>query len=488
MNRLLLTILAMAVAGACTRTAPEVQLVNDAADALGGSDRILAIRTLTLEGDGTDGAVGGSATPDAPPNTFKVTEYRRTIDLANRRMNLQQVRTAQFAFANAVVTRQNQSIDGDVAFNVGQNGMPARASDEVARSRRLEMLQHPLTVVRAALDPAARITNLRTEDGQPHVDVTTAAGDTVTLAVDPATNLPSHVTFGSYDANWGDILIEAQFSDYQESGGLQVPGRIVTKQDQWTTTDRQIATTTIDGDLGDLAAPEAVRSAEPPAPQAVNVTVEEVGRGIWWLAGGSHHSVVFEFDDHLKIFEVPLTEARTKAVIERARSLRPNKPLTHAIVSHHHLDHAGGFRTAVAEGLTIITHRGNEAFFKEIASRPHTRGQDALARSPKPVTFQLMDDELVMKDNTNEIILYKSNGNIHSGLLIYGWIPRDRTVVQADFYDVNWLWHPWGDNFMENLKSRNLNVVRHIPIHGKIQRHNEVVQVLAEKPKGPPAT
>jgi len=216
--------------------------------------------------------------------------------------------------------------------------------------------------------------------------------------------------------------------------------------------------------------------------------VEEVGRGIWWLAGGSHHSVVFEFDDHLKIFEVPLTEARTKAVIERARSLRPNKPLTHAIVSHHHLDHAGGFRTAVAEGLTIITHRGNEGFFKEIASRAHTRGQDALARAPKPATFQLVDDELVMKDNTNEVILYKSNGNIHSGLLIYGWIPRDRTVVQADFYDVNWLWHPWGDNFVENLKTRNLNVARHLPIHGKIQRHNEVLQVLTEKPKGPPQT
>ena len=488
MNRLLLTILAMALAGACARTPPEVQVINDAADALGGSDRILAVRTLTLEGDGTDGAVGGAATPDSPPNTFKITEYRRTFDLANGRMNLRQVRTAQFAFANAVVTRQNQTVDGDVAYNVGQDGMPARASNEAAQGRRLEMLQHPVTVVRAALDPAARITNLRTEDGQPHVDVTTAAGDTVTLAVDPATNLPSHVTFGSYDANWGDILIEAQFSDYQESGGLQVPGRIVTRQDQWTTTERRIATTTIDGDVGDLAAPAAVRSAEAPAPQPVNVTVEEVGRGIWWLAGGSHHSVVFEFDDHLKIFEVPLTEARTKAVIERARSLRPNKPLTHAIVSHHHLDHAGGFRTAVAEGLTIITHRGNEAFFKEIAGRPHTRGQDALARAPKPVTFQFMDDELVMKDNTNEIVLYKSNGNIHSGLLIYGWIPRDRTVVQADFYDVNWMWHPWGDNFIENLKSRNLNVARHIPIHGKIQRHNEVLQVLSEKPKGPPAT
>lgn len=67
-------------------------------------------------------------------------------------------------------------------------------------------------------------------------------------------------------------------------------------------------------------------------------------------------------------------------------------------------------------------------------------------------------------------------------------MPRDRTVVQADFYDVNWLWHPWGDNFLENLKARRLNVARHLPIHGKIQTHAAVLQTLASKPKGPTAT
>lgn len=488
MTRLPVTFLALGLAAACSQTPPEQQIINDAADALGGRDRLLAIRTLTLEGGGTDGAVGGSITPDTPPNTFKVTEYRRTYDLANGRMHLQQVRTAQFPFANAVVTRQNQGLDGDIAFNVGANAMPARASDEAARTRRLEMLQHPITVVRAALDPMARLTNLRTEDGQPHVDVTTAKGDTVTLAVDPSTHLPTHVSFPSYDANWGDITIEAQFSEYAANGGVQAPNRIVTKQDQWTTADRQIARIVVDGDAGDLAAPDAVRAAAAPTPPAVNVTVEEVGRGIWWLAGGSHHSVVFEFDDHLKIFEVPLTEARTKAVIDQARMLRPNKPLTHAIVSHHHLDHAGGFRTAVAEGLTIVTHRGNEAFFKDIAGRPHTRGGDALSRNPKPVRFELVDDQVVYRDSTNEVRLYKANGNIHTGLLVYAWVPRDRMLVQADFYDVNWFWHPWGDNFLENLKTRGLNPVKHVPIHGKIQTHAEVLQTLASKPKGPTTT
>ena len=101
--------------------------------------------------------------------------------------------------------------------------------------------------------------------------------------------------------------------------------------------------------MADLAAPEAVKAAAAPTPPAPNVTVEEVGKGIWWLAGSSHRSVAFEFDDHITLFEMPLDEARTKAVIEKARTLRPGKPVTHAVVSHHHLDHAGGVRTAMAD-------------------------------------------------------------------------------------------------------------------------------------------
>lgn len=310
----------------------------------------------------------------------------------------------------------------------------------------------------------------------------------VTLAFDPTTKLPTHVSFQSYDANWGVIVIETQFTEYRDAGGLQVPARIVTKQDQWMTADRRITKTTIDGDAGDLAAPDSVRAAAPPTPPPANVTVEEVGRGIWWLAGGSHHSVVFEFEKNLMIFEVPLTEARTKAVIEKARSLRPGKPLTHAVVSHHHLDHAGGFRTAVAEGLTIVTHLGNESFFKDIARRPHSRGPGGTRAGDVSPKFELVDDWMLFKDKTNEVHLYKAKGNIHAGLLLYAWVPRDRTLVQADFYDVNWLWHPWGDNFLENLKTRRLNVARHVPVHGRIQTHAEVLQTLASKPKGPTTT
>ena len=42
----------------------------------------------------------------------------------------------------------------------------------------------------------------------------------------------------------------------------------------------------------------------------------------WLLAGGSHHSALFEFSDHLMLIDAPQNDARTLAVI--AKALKPN--------------------------------------------------------------------------------------------------------------------------------------------------------------------
>ena len=79
---------------------------------------------------------------------WKVTEYKRAIDLANGRTLVQQVREAQFLFAGDLVQRQTQGLDGNVAYNV-RRGTATRAGDAAARERRVELLHHPITVVRA---------------------------------------------------------------------------------------------------------------------------------------------------------------------------------------------------------------------------------------------------------------------------------------------------------------------------------------------------
>jgi hypothetical protein len=468
-----------AICCGCRKAPSERKLVDDAAQALGGRDRILAVKTLTIEGQGAETNLGQNVTPEGKLPVWKVTEFRQTIDPGAGRMRIRETRAAQFLFALATVQRQDQGLDGDVAYNVAADGKAARASASIAHDRRIALLHHPLTLIRAALDPAAKISNPRREGSQQLAEITTAQGDLLTLAVDTATGLPVRVTSMSDNPNLGDVAVETSFSDYETVSGLKLPKHLVTRVDQYPQFDLRVSRNTIDNDAATLAAPEKIKAAAPPEPPPIVVTAIPVAKGIWWLAGsGNHRSILFEFADHLTLFEVPLNEARSKAVIDKARSIVPSKPLTQAIVSHHHFDHSGGLRVAVAEGLTIVTYRGNIAFFQQLVARKHTLAPDELAKKPQPVRFMPVDDELTLKDKTVEVRLYHLLDNAREGTNLFAYVPRDKIIVQADLYDSTWTQFPWADNVLRNIALRGLRVEKDVPVHGEIQSWPDVLKTM----------
>src|SRR5688572_3704518 len=117
----------MADVGAQSNTG--LALINRAAEALGGKSRILAFKTLTIEGYGQLAYQnrGGNITssPNAPQKWIDVNGYVRVIDLEHGRSRVRQRQNNDFVFAAAqnmkgiVITQGN---DGDVAFNIGPTG------------------------------------------------------------------------------------------------------------------------------------------------------------------------------------------------------------------------------------------------------------------------------------------------------------------------------------------------------------------------------
>jgi hypothetical protein len=466
---------------ACIQSA-EDRLVRASAEAMGGTDRLLATKTLVIEGTGTSPNLGQNRTPEDELPVWKVSNFKRSIDLVNRRSRTEQLRVAQFLFAGATMQRQNQSLDGDVAYNTSDDGKVSRASTQSADDRRIEMLHHPLMAVRAALEPGAKMGSPRQKGDLQIIDLTTARGDALTLSIDNATKLPHSVTTLSYNANLGDVAIETVFDEYETSDGLKLPRKLHTTIDKYPQFDLHVDRNSVDGPIESLAAPEPVKAAHPPEAPPIEVTAEPVAKGIWWLAGsGNHRSILFEFDDHLTLFEVPLNEARSKAVINKARELVPNKPLTQAIVSHHHFDHSGGLRVAVAEGLTIITYAGNVALFQDLLGRKHSIVEDELARSPHVAQIVPVSDEMTLKDNSMEVHLYYTKDNPREGTNLFAYVPRDKILVQADLYDSTWLQHPWGDNLAHNMALRHLVVEKDVPVHGAIEPYTQVLQTIAAK-------
>lgn len=200
----------------------------------------------------------------------------------------------------------------------------------------------------------------------------------------------------------------------------------------------------------------------------MNIAVEEVAPGVWFLAGQSHHSVVVAFTDRLVLVEAPQSEARSLAVIARARELKPGTPLTHLVMSHHHFDHSTGLRAAIAEGLTIVTHEGNDAFVKTMAARPFTRQPDALAKAAQPVTVEAVGASRTITDGTRTLELHHVAGNPHSETMLMAHLPKERLLIEVDAFSPGGTYHPYSANLLAHIERLKLKVDRIVPLHGGI--------------------
>ena len=110
-----------------------------------------------------------------------------------------------------------------------------------------------------------------------------------------------------------------------------------------------------------------------PARRGLRVDTQKVADGIYYLTGGSHHSVAVEFKDYVVVIEAPQTDDRAVAVFDAVRKAIPGKPIKYIVNSHNHFDHLGGIRAAMAEGDTIVTQANNVAVTTSASQRCHTR-------------------------------------------------------------------------------------------------------------------
>ena len=109
--------------------------------------------------------------------------------------------------------------------------------------------------------------------------------------------------------------------------------------------------------------------------------------------------------------------------------------MTHAIVSHHHDDHARGLRAAVSAGITIISHHSNEGTFRELTERRTTKYHDALSRNFQLMKFVPVKDHIELKDSRMEVDIYHVINNTHMASGVIAHVPAHRILVEADSDD-----------------------------------------------------
>jgi len=319
---------------------------------------------------------------------------------------------------------------------------------------------------------------------------------------------------------YGDMDYEMRFTKYKDFGGVQFPTLLHVHQGdprlnpahnyyEYNVTDvkANVAVAT-------MPVPDAVRTA---VAAPVKVESQRLADGAWLLGGGTHNSVLVEFKDFAAVVEAPQNEARSLAVIEEVGRLVGNKPIKYVVNTHHHFDHAGGLRTYLSQGTTVITHETNRQYYMDIMFYPAPRELQPdrmalynpmymISRRPAPIEtvasfaggpgggaakYVIADGERMLEIFHVQDMAYEledpsyAQGNTSADMLMV-YLPKEKILINADLYSPPAPGAPMPTptaamrTLYQNMRKQKLDVTRHVPLHGRVGTNEEFLKIVGD--------
>src|SRR6266581_3716334 len=146
-----------------------------------------------------------------------------------------------------------------------------------------------------------------------------------------------------------------------------------------------------------------------------------------------------------------------------------------AVNTHAHFDHAGGLRTAAAEGYTIITQAGNRAYYERAFKVPNKLNPDRLAKSGKKPRFQTVNNKLVLNDGSRSIEIHRIAASDHNAGFLMAYLPKEKLLIEADAFTPGppnspppAQANPNHLSLVANLGRLKLPVDKILPLHGRV--------------------
>jgi len=424
-------------------TAREVILAS--AEAIGGFDRLRALRSVRVEEMGGEYLVSTVTRRDAPPKLIAQTivthraggdAYRRTV-------------AQSFPMRAGRLTSAMIADRGTVAVVRGTGAVPAGSFDLAVADE--ELLLAPERVLMTMLDA----TDLRLERDTVLASVahhTVSAGwkgARVRLFVDAATSFPSRLELvRAYPTNvfwamWGDLRSTTTWSAWAlEPNGLWYPRqRTVTLNGE---PFREYVVTALELDAAlspdSIAISDSVRAAFATRISADSATLGSarvpkltpviIADDVVLYQGGYQSSAVRQ-PDGVVILEGPESNAKSRAVLADIATRWPGARVKAVVTTSPMWMHVGGLREYAARGIPIYALDVNVGIVRALLAASHAQRPDSLARSRTTPIVRSVTRRLTIGSGPNAIELRPARGQ-HASAMMLAWLPGRRLLYASD--------------------------------------------------------
>ena len=383
-------------------------------EAYGGVDRLNALNSVARKSEFTTWATNQSLRPGPPWDEGSQVNFS-AIDFENETfVGKQKGSTGGFNFHNV------QVIKGEEGWNIDRRAETLTTQANPS----FDNASGPFIRVTAPL-LAKQLQNRRhTSHWLGEVEFEGRQHDVVTLVMEVGPALSLYIDQDTHLISRSERVlppfgqIDYHFSDYQDINGVPFANEFKLYANGQPNIYIDYAWTRVNEPITEYAAlPTDYETLEAVA-QPTEVALTEVEEGVFLVGAGGTYAMFVEMDDHV------VAVGATAGIPDRIKKLREtvaDKPIRHAVLTHHHNDHLVGVKTWEAEGATLYTVKANE----EVV-RSNAEDGDAL-------DLAFVEDRYVFEGG-QRLELIDIGPTPHVEHLLVAWLPDQGILFEADHF------------------------------------------------------